>query len=73
MNTCETCKHWGSGTQGPYKIIRPGYKYCFSEKLVEDDHDVPIVVPDDLLIYDYSESGGFHTGPSFGCVHWIQK
>jgi hypothetical protein len=38
---------------------------CKSEKLEE--------LIKDLLIYSYSEGGGFWVGEKFGCVHWAKK
>lgn len=53
---CETCKH------------RNEAGYCTNSKLNED-----IGQKDGeklhMLIYDYSEGGGFWVGPTFGCVH----
>jgi hypothetical protein len=69
METCKTCKHWM-----PYPDKHPSNRpskaktggLCQSEKLVEDwGHGYGA----DMLIYEYSEGGGFWTGPDFGCVH----
>ena len=53
--TCGTCKHRISG-------------FCESEKLSEDwgqsDNK-----REDMLLYQYQETGGFLVGERFGCVH----
>ncbi len=70
METCKTCKHWmPHSNKYPKSHAREDKKaggLCQSEKLVDDwggGHGA------DMLIYEYSEDGGFWTGPDFGCVH----
>lgn len=49
-------------------VHRDATGYCTSEKLAEDlghrDEERA-----DMLIYDYTEGGGFWVGEKFGCVH----
>ena len=56
MGVCGTCKH------------RDADGRCQSDKLAEawgqDDAEKA-----DMLIYDYSEGGGFWVGERFGCIH----
>jgi hypothetical protein len=70
MNRCKTCKHWEPCAANPHLApvtkgaIRGGV--CRSDKLIEDwgqDYSA------DMLVYPYSEGGGFWTGSDFGCVH----
>lgn len=69
--TCKTCKHHKAEQYN--RPWAPGYKYCQSDKIIEDGYPLIPVKPSDMLVYDYSESGGFQTGPDFGCVHWLQN
>lgn len=65
MNRCKTCKHWAPHLDG--HLLHLGGR-CNSDKLAEYDTEV---TASDMLIYDYSEGGGFNTGPAFGCVHHV--
>jgi hypothetical protein len=56
MDKCETCK------------FRDNDGRCTNEKLAES-WSQSIEEKQDMLIYDYSEGGGFWVGPKFGCVH----
>jgi len=53
---CMSCKH--RDTNG----------YCRNEKLAEERGQSD-KEKDDMLIYDYNESGGFWVGEQFGCIH----
>ena len=55
LKKCETCK------------FRDKEGRCSSPKLGEDigQSDKQKI---DMLIYEYSEGGGFWVGPKFGCV-----
>jgi hypothetical protein len=55
---CKTCKWWK-----PAVVVGT---YCECPKIREDWGGE---CGDDELVYDYSEGGGFQTGPNFGCVH----
>ena len=55
---CKTCKH------------RDEKGYCGNEKISED-YGQSNKDKTDMLIYDYSEGGGFWVGQEFGCVHHI--
>jgi hypothetical protein len=57
---CGTCKY--RNTAG----------YCQSDKLSEDRGQSD-EKKDDMLIYDYTEGGGFWVGARFGCVHYATK
>lgn len=60
MSYCETCKY------------RDNDGRCQNEKLVEEwGQDAN--KREDMLIYDYSEGGGFWVGPRFGCVHHTKR
>lgn len=66
MNTCKTCKHW-KREQLPTDNVRNTGGMCRSENIRENwsfDYYQPA-----NMVYDYSEGGGFWTGPDFGCVH----
>jgi hypothetical protein len=56
MERCKNCK------------FRDVSGYCINEKLSED-YGQTDDEKQDMLLYDYSESGGFWVGPEFGCVH----
>ena len=56
MNYCETCKK------------RDVNGRCTSEK-VDEDYGYSDEKKQDMLIYDYTEGGGFWVGPKFGCIH----
>jgi hypothetical protein len=56
MKNCETCK------------FRSNDGYCQNKKLAEDGSQSN-EERQDMLLYDYSEGGGFWVGPKFGCVH----
>lgn len=46
--------------------------HCQSKKLDEDigyNNDIK----DNMLLYDYTEGGGFWVGPHFGCIHFTHK
>lgn len=53
---CGTCKH------------RDVDGRCRSDKLSEYEHQKDAEKAD-MLIYDYSEGGGFWVGEQFGCIH----
>jgi hypothetical protein len=42
--------------------------YCTNPKLAEDEGQTETA---DMLIYSFSEGGGFFVGPNFGCVHYV--
>jgi hypothetical protein len=68
---CKTCKYWGTGDRSTEPPRGPAnLKYCNSEKLDENGYQKASDITDDMLLYDYTEGGGFGTGPDFGCVHW---
>jgi hypothetical protein len=57
---CETC------------VFRDGKGYCENPKLTESYwHKKEEAM--DMLIYDYTEGGGFWVGPQFGCIHHKEK
>ena len=60
MNTCKTCQHRGADG------------YCNSEKL-QEDMGWTNEEKKDMLVYRYTEGGGFWVGENFGCVHHAQK
>lgn len=53
---CETCVH------------RDLRGYCHCEKLDEDTGYLPEQAID-MLLYSFTEGGGFLVGPKFGCIH----
>ena len=59
MNTCRTCK------------FRNADGKCINDKLDEDTGQSD-EKRKDMLLYEYSEGGGFFVGESFGCVHHTQ-
>jgi hypothetical protein len=56
MNRCETCTY------------RNATGHCTNKKLDEDWGQTESE-RQDMLVYDFSEGGGFWVGPQFGCVH----
>lgn len=60
MGLCKTCQYRNSDG------------YCTSEKLSED-YSQSDDKRADMLIYDYSEGGGFWVGERFGCIHHSDK
>lgn len=70
MNTCDTCKHWGtpSGDDCSWGQNTTGMADCHSPKLEElPNHGI-------CSNYDAPTGGcGFFTGPKFGCVHYEIK
>jgi hypothetical protein len=60
MNFCGTC------------AFRNAAGRCTSTKLAEDFGQTDDE-KSDMLIYDYSEGGGFWVGERFGCVHHVNK
>ena len=67
MNRCKTCKHWVPYTKKYPNSFNNSAKsggFCESEKFTEDEG-----YKDDMLVYSYSEGGGFLAGPEFGCIH----
>ena len=56
MERCKTCK------------FRDETGHCKNEKLAEDWGQAG-EEKQDMLLYDYNESGGFWVGPEFGCIH----
>lgn len=71
MEYCKTCKHWTPyTTRYPANICAKEDQrnggICDSVKMTEDygrGHGA------DMMVYSYSESGEFWTGPDFGCVN----
>lgn len=60
MQRCGTCKY------------RNDKGYCTNLKLNESGyHDYPEDL--DILMYSYTEGGGFYVGPMFGCVHQTER
>lgn len=63
MNTCDTCKWWGSGL---YSHNGPdGYQTCDHERMV-GGHRVDGM---EVVNVELFSSGCIATGPKFGCVH----
>ena len=60
MNNCITC------------LFRDKRGYCKSEKL-DESFGQSEKEKKDMLIYSYSEGGGFWVGEYFGCVHHKEK
>lgn len=58
MNTCDTCRHWGSE---PYVQGETTHQ-CGNERIGENDGD------DSISIEGY-EYECITTGPKFGCAH----
>lgn len=56
MNTCKTCEH------------RNASGNCECEKLAED-YGFSEEEKKDMLVYSYTEGGGFWVGDNFGCIH----
>lgn len=59
MNTCLTCKWWGTGNETEPERHRS----CFCPKLESADSDGAEAIG----LHD--DAATFHTGPNFGCVH----
>lgn len=57
---CNTCR------------FRDAENYCTNSKLAEEIGQSG-QERTDMLIYDYSEGGGFTVGDKFGCVHHEMK
>lgn len=64
MNTCDTCKWWGTS---PEPRFEPHLRGCSSDKNMAGYHVEH--VPDDGMLVENDEGWGFVTGPKFGCVH----
>lgn len=62
---CKTCKHWRHWSDVASE--QPG-RYCLNADKIMESYSRE-GRPVDALVYDYSEGGGFWTGPDFGCVH----
>ncbi len=61
MNTCKTCKWWGTP-----KAIHP--QECWHPKME------PVISPKDYTDEATAWAGTkIVTGPSFGCIHWEAK
>jgi len=60
MGKCKSCK------------FRDKSGHCISTKLA-DDWGQRDDEKQDMLLYDFSEGGGFWVGPEFGCVHHQAK
>jgi hypothetical protein len=85
MSTCKSCHHWEKLVVVPYNkttgvftrtanlsvdhSIKVSGGYCGSSKLKEPIGGYEL----DSLVYSYDESGGFWTGPDFGCIHYSAK
>ena len=61
---CMTCKHWSPDLDAVGARALGGH--CLNETKLSDGCGK--YLPDGLE-YDYSEGGGFWTGPEFGCIH----
>ena len=62
MGTCKSCK---------LRDSKSGY--CQSDKLAEANCQNADTDKSDMLIYSYTESGGFWVGENFGCVHHTNR
>lgn len=62
MNTCDTCKHWGTGSWGSNLDVSA----CGKLETEPAAHDIK---PDSAYAVDKQGMAGFMTGPKFGCIH----
>ena len=65
MQTCKTCIHWKEIDEEINKI--KGGICNNTSKITERWNGKEY--QKDSLVYPYTESGDFWTGPEFGCVH----
>jgi hypothetical protein len=64
MNTCDTCKWWGTGNTGTFR----GEQSCGKLETVPKKY-----ASNNGFAVDKEGNQGFLCGPKFGCVHWEQK
>jgi hypothetical protein len=62
MKYCETCRF-----AVPTKRYSGEVELRCTSNLICEDYGC--AVPDNGMVYDYSEGGGFTVGPHFGCVN----
>jgi len=53
-------------------LYRDTFGYCQSQK-IREDWGFSLQEKDDMLVYDYTESGAFWVGVNFGCIHHKEK
>jgi hypothetical protein len=70
MNKCKTCAHFDDSPEPENHMYIEGAGTCKCNKFLQGCHHKPLV---DEIAFCYDESGSFHPGPEFGCVHHMER